>query len=159
MLPTWDIRAHGQAGGFWSINVAVLVDRSRDAACDDPPRARRSRDVRVRRPTRLMTTNRKVSFVLLGLAWIALGAALVGLIFTPRLYCTEGSSLPPGLLATRIGLIVAGCAVFLGLFTEAAEASGLFGLLKVIGSGGATVAAGAAIGIFSAHQTASWGGG
>jgi hypothetical protein len=106
-----------------------------------------------------MTTLRKISVGLLGIAWIALVVAGVGVVFTPWHHCSyEGSPIPTGLLAARIGLIVTGCAVFLGVFSVAAdEETSSFGFLKVIAIGGATVATGVVIGILSTHQTASWG--
>jgi hypothetical protein len=105
-----------------------------------------------------MTTLRKISLGFLSIAWIALVVAGVGVVFTPWNFCSEGSPIPTGLLAARIGLIVTGCAVFLGVFSVAAdEETSSFYFLKVIAIGGATVAAGVAIGILSTHQTASWG--
>ncbi len=103
-----------------------------------------------------MTTNRKISLGLLGIAWIGLAVALVGALSIPLVYCNELPN-PPGLVVTWIGLAIAGCAVLLGGLFQLAEDYNIFGLLKVYGIGAATIAGGVAIFILTLHRTASWG--
>jgi hypothetical protein len=94
-----------------------------------------------------VTAGGKVALGLLGLTWMALGVAFVGVFFTPRHYCSLISS-PSGETVTAVGLLVATCAVVVGTFVALAVGRRLLVVLSVAS---VTVAAGVGVDILSRH--------
>jgi hypothetical protein len=98
----------------------------------------------------------KVSLALLMLAWAALAVAFVGVLSTPRSYCSELGT-PPGQLAVIAGLVIAAGALIVGSYIEAARKSSPHEYLTAIGLGAGTVAVGIGVLVLEAHRVANWG--
>jgi hypothetical protein len=103
-----------------------------------------------------VATVRKIQLALLGLAWTSVVAADIGVLNTPRSYCSELPT-PTGQVVTLVGLAVAAGAVLTGLSIESFRDTSLRTFGGALAVGGVTIAACIGVGVLAAHQAASWG--
>ena len=100
-------------------------------------------------------TAKRVERGLFGLAWVALGVALLGVRYTPSDYCVELDT-PAGQILTFAGLVVAAVFIIAAVYVAHFRDDRLSVSVVAVGVAAMVFAAGVLIAVYQSHHMASW---